>query len=109
MKNRTCPVCNSAIFGRSDKKFCSDQCRSIQNNASRNTSESLILEINKYLRKNRTILKKLCPTGKAVVPKTSMMVLDFQFQLFTSTFVTKDGKTYFVAYDFAFTALKSPE
>ncbi len=30
---KKCPVCGEEIFGRSDKKFCSDDCRTYFNNA----------------------------------------------------------------------------
>lgn len=33
MTIRKCPVCGKNVNGRSDKKFCSDECRIFYNNA----------------------------------------------------------------------------
>ena len=33
MKGRKCPVCGKEVNGRSDKRFCSDECRIFYNNS----------------------------------------------------------------------------
>lgn len=33
MAKRICPVCGKEVNGRSDKKFCSDECRTFYNNS----------------------------------------------------------------------------
>lgn len=33
MNRKKCPVCGKEVNGRSDKKFCSDECRTFFNNA----------------------------------------------------------------------------
>ncbi|MBR4802668.1 MAG: DUF2116 family Zn-ribbon domain-containing protein [Bacteroidales bacterium] len=33
MNRKKCPVCGKDVNGRSDKKFCSDECRTFFNNA----------------------------------------------------------------------------
>ncbi|MBQ6311618.1 MAG: DUF2116 family Zn-ribbon domain-containing protein [Bacteroidales bacterium] len=33
MGKKTCPVCGKEVNGRSDKKFCSDECRTFYNNS----------------------------------------------------------------------------
>jgi hypothetical protein len=108
MIKRNCLVCNTPILGRSDKKFCSDQCRSTQHNAVKSSSELAIADINKFLRKNRTILKKLCPAGKSIVPKEALTALDFRFHMFTSILITRDRKVYYICYDFALTPIADP-
>jgi hypothetical protein len=105
MIKRNCMVCNAPIIGRSDKKYCSDQCHATQNNAATNAGEKVLGDVNKVLRKNRTILKRLCPTGKAVVPRQAMSAMDFDFQYFTSILITLDKKIYYICYDFAFTPI----
>lgn len=95
-------------MGRSDKKYCSDQCRASQHNAVRNPTEEIIADVNKILRKNRTILKKLCPAGKAVVPRQALSALNFHFLCFTSIFITRDKRVYYICYDFALTPLADP-
>ncbi len=87
------------IEGRSDKKFCSDQCRSNYNNGQRSQSERLILEVNKVLRKNRTLLKQSNPSGMSIVRKEFLTRSGFNFNYFTSRYKTRDGNEYWFCYD----------
>ena len=63
----TCKQCGKNITGRLDKKFCDDYCRNTYNNQNKRDDELLIQGINRIIRKNRRILKTLCPVGKAAV------------------------------------------
>ena len=60
-----CIECGDKIAGRSDKKFCSDQCRSAYNNKLNSDSNNLMRNINNTLRKNRRILMEQNPEGKS--------------------------------------------
>jgi predicted nucleic acid-binding Zn ribbon protein len=101
MKTRTCPICNAVIHGRTDKKYCSDQCRALDNNDRKIRTDNIVLSTNKQLRQNRSILKKLCPVGKCIVEKHTLLGLGYQFHLFTSMFVTQEKKVYYICYDIA--------
>jgi len=105
MERKTCPVCRSVLTGRTDKKYCSDQCRFIQNNRTKKINEQSILEANKQLRKNRMILKTLSPAGKATVRKEVLDVLGYDYSLFNSIFITNSKQVYYICYDYAFTPL----
>jgi predicted nucleic acid-binding Zn ribbon protein len=100
-----CPICNSPLLGRSDKKYCSDQCRYLANNKIKIQTERPILEINKALRQNRSILKKLCPIGKVVVRKEVLVAMGYEVAVFSSLFVTSNKQVYYICYDYAFTPL----
>jgi uncharacterized Zn finger protein (UPF0148 family) len=100
-----CPICNSPLIGRTDKKYCSDQCRYLANNKHKIESEKPILDINKVLRKNRSILKKLCPVGKAVMRKEVLDTMGYDVNVFSSLFVTSNKEVYYICYDYAFTPL----
>lgn len=97
-----CPVCQGPLTGRSDKKYCSDQCRYMANNKNKNEAQQTLLDVNCILRRNRTILKKLCPVGKAVVRKEVMDVMGYDFQCFSSLFLTSGKQIYYICYDYAF-------
>jgi predicted nucleic acid-binding Zn ribbon protein len=101
MKTKNCPVCAKAILGRSDKKYCSDECRTVHHNEIRTRSEDVIAGMNKLLRKNRTILKNICPAGKAIVQKDILKGLGYQFHLFTSMYITSQKQVYYICYDVA--------
>lgn len=99
---RICKQCESSFEGRSDKKFCSDQCRATFNNQNKKESEKLIIKVNAVLRKNRTILKSLNPTGMSVVRKEYLSERGFKFQYFTNVYKTKEGSEYFFCYDIGY-------
>lgn len=109
MVHRKCPTCDQIIVGRSDKKYCSDQCRSIANKSIRASAESIILSTNKILRKNRTILKTLCPVGKAVVRKEVLDAMHYDVNVFSSTYRTRKNQVYYFCYDYGFTPIKEAE
>ena len=56
-------------------------------------------KINGILKKNRQILKKLNPAGRAKVSRDELLVEGFDFNYFTNTYVTRKGSTYHFCYD----------
>ena len=58
-----CIVCKKDMFGRSDKKYCSDHCRSAYYNQLNKDANNFVRNVNNTLRKNRRILKELNPSG----------------------------------------------
>lgn len=100
-----CPICGSPLTGRSDKKYCSEQCRSIANNKKKIETEQILVLTNQALRKNRTILRTLCPEGKATVRKEVLISMGFQQDYFTSIFVTRTKQVYYLSYDYGFTPI----
>ena len=101
-EKRTCPVCGDAIIGRADKKFCTDQCRSIYNNNSNRDVNNYVRRINHILRRNRKILAELNPGGKAKVNKQLLLDKGFNLNYYTNTYTTKNGNTYFFCYDMGY-------
>lgn len=101
---KKCLSCGKPLTGRIDKKYCDDQCRSSYNNRSRKSHERRIMETYRRLRRNRTILKSLCPTGKATVRKETLMEMEFDFGIFTSIFPSK-GKVYYFSHEYGYMPL----
>lgn len=99
MKKPTCLECGESFSGRSDKKFCSDQCRNAYNNKINKDSKNLIRNVNNRLRKNWRILEELNPNGKRKIAKQKLDAKGFDFGLFTSIYKTKAGKVYYFCYD----------
>lgn len=96
---RNCLLCNESFVGRSDKKFCSDQCRNAFNNQNKKDHDQFIIDVNKTLRKNRMILQRLGPVGKSTVRKEVLDKMGFDFQFFTHTYTTKNNNTYKFCYE----------
>ena len=99
MEQRQCQQCGQKFMGRSDKRFCSDQCRAGYNNTNRAESEKVIVQVNKVLRKNRTILRTLNPVGMTIVRKEFLVERGFNFKYFTTLYKTKEGNEYWFCYD----------
>ncbi|MBU2018530.1 MAG: hypothetical protein KJ941_02685 [Bacteroidetes bacterium] len=54
-----CPECNSSVFGRIDKRFCSIKCKNNHHNNARRRNKPLTQEVNRQLARNFTILEGL--------------------------------------------------
>ncbi len=106
-KQRICPVCGDPIYGRIDKKFCSDQCRNTFNNQRKGYSTSYVREINTILRKNRKILIELNPRGKSKIHKNQLVKKGFDFDFFTNVYKTKTGNTYYFCYEQGYLILEN--
>ena len=99
MEKKTCLECSDTLRGREDKRFCSDNCRSAYNNRLNSDTNKLIRNTNNLLKKNRRILLKFNPDGKAKIHKSKLLDAGFKFNYITSTFTTKAGKEYRYVYD----------
>jgi hypothetical protein len=104
-EKRTCLECGEEFSGRTDKKFCSDMCRNAYNNRLNSDSSNLVRNINNILRKNRRILQDLNPEGKTKVTKKRLMEKGFDFNYFTSTYITQKGAIYHFCYEQGYLAL----
>lgn len=105
MEEKNCLECENKMFGRHDKKFCSDQCRNIYNNRMNSDSNNYIRNVNNILRKNRRIMVKLNPNDKTKVPGTRLREKGFDFNYHTNTYTTKAGATYYFCYEYGYLAL----
>jgi len=104
---KSCPECGEKIIGRTDKKFCSDYCRNAHHNNANKDSSKLIRNTNNLLRKNYRILEELNPNGKTSVSRTKLLAKGFNFEFFTSIYVTKTGNQYFFVYDQGYLKLEN--
>lgn len=94
-----CLECDEKIVGRSDKKFCSDDCRNAYNNKLNKDSTNLMRNINNRLRKNYRILSAYpFVDGKAKSTKTKLFAEGFDFDYFTQLKVYKNGSEYRFVY-----------
>lgn len=105
MSDRKCLNCETPVFGRSDKKFCSDDCRNEYNYAHNKDITNEVRRVNRILRKNRNILKELNPKGKAKYKKKRLLKEGLNLNYFTSMYQAQNGNTYFFCYDQGYIAL----
>lgn len=104
---KTCLHCGAPLKGRTDKKFCDDQCRNAFNNQLNSDSNNYVRNVNNILRRNRRILEELNITGKEKVHKNKLAERGFNFNYFTNTLVTQAGKTYFFCYEHGYLPLEA--
>lgn len=102
-----CIYCGESMKGRTDKRFCNEQCRNAWHNSKPNKSEAFIKNINKILRKNRSILRFASPEGKTTVKKDFLLGLGFDFNYYTNLYSTKNKNTYYFCYDYGYLILEN--
>ena len=96
---KNCLECGTPMVGRSDKKFCSDQCRSMNHNRFNSDTNRYVRSVNNVLRKNRRILGDLHAGGKVRVSADRLRERGFDFRYHTGTSRTKDGVIYYYCYE----------
>lgn len=101
MKTKKCLSCSKELTGRIDKKFCDTYCRNQFHNRNKEKYEYTIKEINKLLRKNRSILAYFCPSGKTTIRKEIAEEMGYDFSYFTNVIKFK-SQNYFFCYDYGF-------
>lgn len=96
---RECLECKTSIWGRLDKKFCSDQCRSTYYNRRNGQTLNFMRRVNRILRQNHRILADLNPGGRTRLHREQLLAAGFRFAYFTNEYVTRSGKVYRFCYD----------
>ena len=106
---RVCLDCSNTLRGRTDKKFCDDQCRSNFNNLKKAGQQSCIRPINSILRKNYAVLSRICIGKKVRTTKNNLLLNGFNPDYHTHLHQTQTGNTYFFCYDYGFLFLNKDE
>ena len=106
---RFCLDCQALLKGRTDKKFCDDQCRSNYNNAKKTVENGFLISVNKILRKNRDILSHQNPQGKTKIKRETLLRKGFNFTYHTHTYATQNRHVYFFCYEYGYLPLANEE
>lgn len=104
---KLCLDCGETLRGRSDKKFCDDQCRSNYNNQLKIGQLNNIRPVNSILRKNHSVLSKICTGDKIRIKKEELLLLGFNPDYHTHLLKAQNGNTYYFCYDYGFLALEN--
>lgn len=105
-EKRFCKVCGEEIHGRRDKQYCSDYCRANHFYSINADLSGFIRRVNYTIRKNRSILSRFNPVGRARVHKKKLIEEGMNFDYFTNVYKTKTGKTYYFCYDQGYVELE---
>jgi hypothetical protein len=99
---KICDNCQKEFVGRADKRFCSTKCKNEKNNALRQNTREVTKEIDSYLHRNREILAFLMGQAKKeTFDKLVLTRAGFRFDFITGIYINKEGKTYYIIYDYA--------
>jgi len=103
MEKRTCKMCHAPIIGRSDKIFCSTDCKNEYHLKLRRATSAVVSEINKILARNRSILLEIIGKnqGQKKIPRLNLDKKKFNFKYHTHVTRNSKGKIYFYCYDIA--------
>ena len=105
---RKCLECGEGFHGRSDKKFCSDQCRNAYNNRMKSSAGlSFIRKVNGILARNRNILASMNPNGKTSIPRSKLLNRGFDPEYMTHIYTTRAGRVYYFCYDQGYTSVEN--
>ncbi|MEP3209750.1 MAG: hypothetical protein ABJN95_11195 [Maribacter sp.] len=107
--SKTCPVCDAPVKGRSDKKFCSKKCKSIDQYEHRQKTEGFYIKVDKQLKINRKILKGYNKSGYSVIRKNELIDQGFNPKFFTHYWKNKKGDVYLFVYEYGFLSRKDEE
>lgn len=99
LPERRCLECGDILHGRSDKKFCCDQCRNAYNNRQAGETYSSMRRINRILKKNFTVLSGYNKKGRATILREDLLTKEFNFAYFTHIVTSHNGRTYYYCYD----------
>lgn len=102
---KKCPECKKPVYGRTDKRYCSDACRNAYNNKINASVNNRMRTVNNLLAKNRRILCELNPAGKKKIHKDQLLRKGFDFNFFTSSYETRTGDVYRFCYEHGYLML----
>lgn len=89
------------IIGRTDKKYCSDDCRAQANRLKQRAARQPTVTINEILWKNREVLRRLWQHRPTTVSYETLLINGFHADYHTNLYITMHS-VYFVCYDFGF-------
>ncbi|KXX70959.1 DUF2116 family Zn-ribbon domain-containing protein [Flammeovirga sp. SJP92] len=103
---KLCLECNKPIqFGRRDKKFCSQECKSSFHNKNNQIKYKQKIYHEKMVYQNYQIIKSFYKEGKTVIRKSSFDEMGFNYNYFTTIF--KSSKNiYLFIFDIGYTPIK---
>lgn len=102
MITKKCLVCKTEFVGRSDKKYCSDQCRNVYNNKLNSQFSKEVRRTNRILRTNREILNKYFLMGLDQVSLFSLISEGFILTYFTNMYKNEKGQEVYFCYDIGY-------
>ncbi len=112
MKEKICKMCQkNNVIGRSDKLFCSLNCKNKYHKKLRNVTKDEAKKIDLILHRNRSILLEILgkTKRKLKVKRYTLEKKKFRFKYHTHFYINTAGKMYHYVYDFAWMEFSNDE
>lgn len=109
--SRSCKVCGGKVIGRTDKIYCSANCKAIYHAELKKKTKLATTAVDKILHRNRSTLSELMGDHKNKL-KVSRLELDrkkFNYSYFTGLHINSRGKKYHHVYDFSWMIFSDQE
>ncbi len=101
--SKKCLHCKEPIFGRIDKRFCSDNCRNQYHNSLKSAESMYFRRVNYILRRNRRILLESYQEGKDLLCHQNLLNRGFDYTYITNYQINIDGSASYFCYDIGYT------
>lgn len=98
-EHKKCPECGKPLWGRADKKFCNDHCKSLFNNRTSILRLDRVKQINTILRRNRNILQNQLREQLIQVNLEELHIKGFDPRFYTHCVTHRNGKHIYYCYD----------
>ena len=103
---KKCPVCNAPVLGRSDKKFCSADCRAHHHHQKNRQTDRRIRSVHRVLRRNRAILEECIHQSLQMPDIRTLERKGFRFDYLTRRMENASGRIVCYCYDMAYTQVE---
>lgn len=101
--HKKCLYCENELRGRTDKKFCDNQCKSAhQYKKSKEEPANFYNKVDNQLKLNRRILKNYNKGGKSIVRSSLLFEEGFNSNYFTHYWKNTKGDIYLFVYEYGF-------
>jgi hypothetical protein len=98
-----CAFCGKPLKGRSDKRYCNDDCRNAFFNERKKDEQKEVRAIDLALKKNRRILQAMLGLFKTkIVEEKSLLQKGFLFKYTTHQYISSGKGTYHFVYDYGY-------
>ena len=103
---KSCPLCGGIITGRSDRRFCSLQCKNAWHHAKNKEKQMVFNPVDRIVHRNRDALKAFYQysQGTRYVPVDRLLKKGFQLEHYQRKIMNQNGtgENLYIVYDYAF-------
>lgn len=101
-----CKECGAVLTGRTDKKFCDSNCRSLFHNRANRKETERMRQVERVMRRNRYFLDRKAQNGRKFIPVVELFDSGFDLKYFTHFHEDQEGRVWRMVYDIPYLLTK---